>query len=46
MIDKKHIRPSPGQPRLPYKTKTVRIPVDLEEQVKRLVNDYKQKQGA
>jgi hypothetical protein len=37
----------PGQPPLPYKTKTVRIPVDLEENVKRMVEKYKkQARGA
>ncbi|GAA3858941.1 hypothetical protein GCM10022380_89410 [Amycolatopsis tucumanensis] len=31
----------PGQPRLPYQTKTVRIPVALEEKVRRMVEQYK-----
>lgn len=36
----------PGQPKRPYKTKTVRIPVDLEGRVKKMVDDYKRNQGA
>lgn len=37
----------PGQPPLPYKTKTVRIPVALEEKIRRMVEQYKaQAKGA